>query len=155
MVFDYKQISRSIMKIFKDFKEFAIRGNMLEMAVGIIIGVAFNKIVTSLVQDIFMPVIGFFVGRVNFENLQLVIQNELTDESGSIINELVAVRYGAFFQTLVDFVIIAFTVFLVIQFFNKLKRKAEDEKDVTVPTPKNIQLLAEIRDLLKDRHHEK
>jgi len=143
------------MKIFKDFKEFAIRGNMLEMAVGIIIGVAFNKIVTSLVQDIFMPVIGFFVGRVNFENLQLVIQNELTDESGSIINELVAVRYGAFFQTLVDFVIIAFTVFLVIQFFNKLKRKAEDEKDVTVPTPKNIQLLAEIRDLLKDRHHEK
>ncbi len=143
------------MKIFKDFREFAIRGNMLEMAVGIIIGVAFNKIVTSLVQDIFMPVIGFFVGRVNFENLQLVIQNELTDESGSIINELVAVRYGAFFQTLVDFVIIAFTVFLVIQFFNKLKRKAEDEKDVTVPTPKNIQLLAEIRDLLKDRHHEK
>ncbi len=155
MVFDYKRISRSIMKIFKDFREFAIRGNMLEMAVGIIIGVAFNKIVTSLVQDIFMPVIGFFVGRVNFENLQLVIQNELTDESGSIINELVAVRYGAFFQTLVDFVIIAFTVFLVIQFFNKLKRKAEDEKDVTVPTPKNIQLLAEIRDLLKDRHHEK
>lgn len=143
------------MKIFKDFREFAIRGNMLEMAVGIIIGVAFNKIVTSLVQDIFMPVIGFFVGRVNFENLQLVIQNELTDESGAIINELVAVRYGAFFQTLVDFVIIAFTVFLVIQFFNKLKRKAEDEKDVTVPTPKNIQLLAEIRDLLKDRHHEK
>lgn len=143
------------MKIFKDFREFAIRGNMLEMAVGIIIGVAFNKIVTSLVQDIFMPVIGFFVGRVNFENLQLVIQNELTDESGAIINELVAVRYGIFFQTLVDFTIIAFTVFLVIQFFNKLKRKAEDEKDVTVPTPKNIQLLAEIRDLLKDRHHEK
>lgn len=143
------------MKIIKDFREFAIRGNMLEMAVGIIIGVAFNKIVTSLVQDIFMPVIGFFVGRVNFENLQLVIQSELTDESGAIINELVAVRYGAFFQTLVDFMIIAFTVFIIIQFFNKLKKKAEDEKDTTVPTPKDIQLLAEIRDLLKDRHHEK
>lgn len=142
------------MKIIKDFREFAIRGNMLEIAVGIIIGVAFNKIVTSLVHDIFMPVIGFFVGRVNFENLQLVIQSELTDESGAIINELVAVRYGAFFQTLVDFLIIAFTVFLVIQVFNKLKKKAEDEKDVTVPTPKDIQLLAEIRDLLKDRNDE-
>jgi large conductance mechanosensitive channel len=136
------------MKFITEFKEFAIRGNMLEMAVGIIIGVAFNKIVTSLVQDIFMPVFGVLVGRVSFESLHLVIQNEHTDEAGRVVQDFVAIRYGAFVQTFIDFLIIAFTVFLVIQFFHRLKKKAEDEKDISVPTPKDIALLSEIRDLL-------
>lgn len=137
------------MKVIKEFREFAIKGNMMDMAVGIIIGVAFNSIVNSLVQDIFMPVIGFMVGQVSFENLQFVIQNEMRDESGIIIRELIALRYGAFVQALMDFMIIAFTVFLVVKIFNRIRNKAEDEKDITVPTPRNIELLSEIRDLLK------
>ena len=139
------------MKFFKEFREFAVRGNMLEMAIGIIIGVAFNKIVTSLVQDVFMPVMGFLIGRVSFENLQIVIQGELLDEAGMVVKELVAIRYGLFIQSLVDFIIIALTVFLVIRLFNRLKNRAEDENDKTVPTPKDILLLTEIRDLLRER----
>jgi large conductance mechanosensitive channel len=135
------------MSIVKEFKEFAMKGNMLDMAIGIIIGVAFNRIVTSLVQDVFMPVIGYLVGGVNFENLQVVIQREVLDGTGEVVQELVAIRYGNFFQTLFDFLLIALTVFVVVKVINRMKRKAEDVK--VAPTPKDIELLTEIRDLLK------
>ena len=137
------------MGIVKEFKEFAMKGNMLDIAIGIIIGVAFNRIVTSLVQDVFMPVIGYFVGGVNFENLQIVIQKEVLDGTGAALQELVAIRYGSFLQTLFDFLIIALTVFVVIKVINRMKKKAEDVKVEEVPTPKDIELLTEIRDLLK------
>jgi large conductance mechanosensitive channel len=137
------------MSIIKEFKEFAMKGNMLDMAIGIIIGVAFNRIVTSLVQDVFMPVIGYLVGGVNFENLQVVIQEEVLDGTGAVVQELVAVRYGSFFQTLFDFLLIALTIFVVIKVINRMKKKAEDVKEPEVPTPKDIELLTEIRDLLK------
>jgi large conductance mechanosensitive channel len=137
------------MSIVKEFKEFAMKGNMLDMAIGIIIGVAFNRIVTSLVQDIFMPVIGFLVGGVNFENLQYVIQSEVIDGTGEVVQELVAVRYGSFLQTLIDFLLIALTVFIVIKAINRMKKKSEDVKEAEVPTPKDIELLTEIRNLLK------
>ena len=139
------------MKFIKDFKEFAVRGNMFDMAIGIIIGAAFSKIVTSLVHDLIMPSIGFIIGKVNFQNLQIVLQEEAVDSSGEIISELVAVNYGNFIQVLFDFAIIAFTIFIVVKVFNSLKKKAEDETETSVPTPKNIQLLAEIRDLLSDK----
>ena len=137
------------MSIVKEFKEFAMKGNMLDMAIGIIIGVAFNRIVTSLVQDIFMPVIGFMVGGVNFENLQFVIQREVLDGTGEVLQELVAVRYGSFLQTLFDFLLIALTIFVVVKAINRMKKKSEDVKVEEVPTPKDIELLTEIRDLLK------
>jgi large conductance mechanosensitive channel len=137
------------MSIIKEFKEFAMKGNMLDMAIGIIIGVAFNRIVTSLVQDVFMPVIGYLVGGVNFENLQVVIQEEVLDGTGAVVQELVAIRYGSFFQTLFDFLLIALTIFIVIKVINRMKKKAEDVKEPEVPTPKDIELLTEIRDLLK------
>jgi large conductance mechanosensitive channel len=137
------------MGIVKEFKEFAMKGNMLDMAIGIIIGVAFNRIVTSLVQDVFMPVIGFLVGGVSFENLQIVIQKEVLDGTGAVVQELVAIRYGSFIQTLFDFLIIALTVFVVVKVINRMKKKAEDVKVEEVPTPKDIELLTEIRDLLK------
>jgi large conductance mechanosensitive channel len=138
------------MSILKEFKEFAIKGNMLDIAIGIIIGVAFNRIITSLVEDVFMPVIGFFVGGVNFENLQVVLQQEeVIDETGEVVQELVAIRYGSFIQTLFDFLLIALTVFIVIKAINRMKKKAEDVKETETPTPKDIELLAEIRDLLK------
>lgn len=139
------------MKIIKEFKEFAIKGNMFDMAIGIIIGVAFNKIVSSLVSDIILPSLSLIVGNVNFQNLKIVLQKEITDDTGSIIQEFVAINYGNFIQVVFDFLIIAITVFLVIKIFNKLRRKAENENDTTVATPKNIELLSEIRDLLKEK----
>lgn len=137
------------MKIVKEFREFAIKGNMFDMAIGIIIGVAFNKIVSSLVNDIIMPMFSVTIGNMNFQSLTIVLQNETRDDVGNIVQELVAIKYGNFIQTTFDFLIIAISVFLVIKIFNKLRRKSEDEKDTTVSTPRDIELLAEIRDLLK------
>jgi len=139
------------MKIIKEFKEFAMKGNMFDMAIGIIIGVAFNKIVSSLVNDIILPSLSFIIGNVNFQNLNIVLQEEKTDNAGIIIQELVAIKYGNFIQVIFDFFIIAITVFLVIKMFNRLRRKAENEKDTTVSTPRDIELLSEIRDLLKEK----
>ena len=139
------------MKIIKEFKEFAIKGNMFDMAIGIIIGVAFNKIVSSLVNDIILPLFSLLIGNVNFQNLNIVLHKEITDNTGIIIQELVAIKYGNFIQVIFDFFIIAITVFLVIKVFNKLRRKAENEKDTTVSTPREIELLSEIRDLLKEK----
>ena len=140
------------MKIFKEFKEFAIKGNMFDMAIGIIIGAAFSKIVTSLVHDIIMPGIGFMIGKVNFQSLKIVLQEEAVDASGNIVQELVAIGYGNFIQVIFDFSIIALTIFIIIKVFNSLRKKAEDEKETSVPTPRNIELLAEIRDLLSDKN---
>ena len=136
------------MKFIKEFKEFAVKGNMFDMAVGIIIGTAFSKIVTSLVRDIIMPSIGFIIGKVNFQNLKIVLQEEATDNSGIITQELIAINYGDFMQVIFDFTVIALVIFIVIKVFNKLRKEAEDETETSVPTPKNIVLLAEIRDLL-------
>ena len=139
------------MKIINEFKEFAIKGNMFDMAIGIIIGVAFNKMVSSLVNDIILPSFSLIIGNVNFQNLNIILQKEIIDNTGNIIQELVVIKYGNFIQVIFDFFIIAITVFLVIKLFNKLRRKADNEKDTTVSTPRNIELLSEIRDLLKEK----
>lgn len=137
------------MKIIKEFKEFAIKGNMFDMAIGIIIGTAFHKIISSLVDDIIMPPLGYLIGRVDFSSLKLVIQKEVVEKGGNVVKELVAFNYGNFIQVMIDFLIITVIIFLVIKLFNKLRRKAEDEKEKEIPTPREIELLAEIRDLLK------
>lgn len=137
------------MKIIKEFREFAIKGNVFDMAIGIIIGTAFNKVVTSFVNDILMPPLGFLIDGVNFNQLSLVIKKAVYDDSGTLIHEQVAINYGSFIQVGIDFLIIAFSIFTVITVYNRLKTKAEDPEDVSAPTPKDIQLLSEIRDLLK------
>ena len=139
------------MKFLNELTEFAIKGNMFDMAIGIIIGAAFSKIVTSLVHDLIMPALGFLIGKVNFRNLKVVLQEEATDNSGNIVQELIAINYGNFIQVIFDFSIIALTIFIIIRVFNTLRKKAEDEKETSVPTPKNIELLAEIRDILSAR----
>ncbi len=139
------------MKIFKEFKEFAIKGNVFDMAVGIIIGTAFTKVVSSFVKDIFMPVLSLFTGDINFTNLSFVLKEEQKDGAGVVTQELVAISYGSFIQIAIDFLIIAFCIFLVVRVFNKLKRKAEVVEVVEVPTPRDIELLSEIRDLLKKK----
>ncbi|MGA7800404.1 MAG: large-conductance mechanosensitive channel protein MscL [Gammaproteobacteria bacterium] len=133
------------MSVLKEFKAFAMRGNVVDMAVGIIIGVAFGKIVSSFVGDVIMPPLGLLIGGIDFTNLAIVLKAA----SGSA--PAVTLGYGKFIQAVLDFLIVAFAIFLVIQFMNKLKRK-EEAKPAAPPPPSNEeQLLAEIRDLLKER----
>lgn len=139
------------MKLIKEFKEFAIKGNMFDMAIGIIIGSAFNKIISSLVNDIIMPLLSLVVGKVNFQNLKYTLQDQLIDNEGNVTKELVVFKYGLFIQVALDFLLVAVTVFFIIKVFNKLRRKAEDDKDQTVKPSKEIELLSEIRDLMKEK----
>lgn len=139
------------MKFLKEFKEFAVKGNMFDMAVGIIIGTAFSKVVSSLVKDIIMPPLGYLTGKINFDSYQVILQEATTAEYGKT-KEMVAIKYGVFLETLFDLIIVGISIFLVIKLFNRLREKAEDETNPTEATPKNIKLLAEIRDLLKEQN---
>ena len=135
------------MSIIKEFREFAVRGNVVDMAVGIIIGAAFGKIVTSLVSDIFMPPIGWLIGGVDFSDLAVQLPAVIEGK------EAVTIAYGKFIQTILDFAIVAFAIFMVIKFINRLKRKEETPAAPPaepVPTKEQL-LLTEIRDLLKQR----
>ncbi len=138
------------MKIFKEFKEFAMRGNVMDMAVGIIIGGAFGKIVTSLVADIVMPAVGLLVGGVNFTDLKVTLKEATVDAAGAVV-PAVTLNYGNFIQIIFDFIIVAFAIFLFIKGINSLKKKKEEEP-AAPSTPSNEEvLLAEIRDLLRDK----
>lgn len=141
------------MSFVQEFKEFAIKGNVMDMAVGVIIGGAFGKIVTSLVNDIIMPVVGQFLGGVDFSNLKYVFTPavaEVKNEAGEVITpavEEVALNYGMFIQNIFDFFIIAFCIFMMIKGINSLKKEEVVEEEAPAPTQE--ELLAEIRDLLK------
>lgn len=136
-------------KFFNEFKDFAMRGNVVDMAVGVIIGAAFGKIVTSLVNDIIMPAIGMATGGMNFSDFKWVIQKGVT-EGTEIITPEVAITWGAFVQTIIDFIIIAFCIFVAIKFINNLKKKPAEEPAPEAPAgPTSEELLTEIRDLLK------
>lgn len=136
------------MGFVKEFKEFAMRGNVLDMAVGVIIGGAFGKIVSSFVSDIIMPPIGMLIGGVNFTNLRLVLKHAVM-EGETIVSPEVSVNYGNFIQVTFDFLIIAFAIFLLIKGVNKFTRKKEEKSAESTPPPADVQLLTEIRDLLK------
>ena len=133
------------MKIIQEFKAFAMRGNVIDMAVGIIIGGAFGKIVSSIVNDIIMPAIGVLLGGINFTDLKYVI----TPASGEI--EEAAILYGAFIQASVDFIIIAFSMFMFIKLFLSMKKKKAEEASAPPAPTQDILLLEEIRDLLKSK----
>ena len=126
--------------MLKEFKAFAMRGNVVDLAVGIIIGAAFGKIVTSLVNDVIMPPIGLAVGGVDFTELAVTLKEAVGDTPAVTIN------YGNFIQTIVDFVIVAFAIFLLVKGMNSLKKKEEAKPSAP---PADIVLLTEIRDLLK------
>ena len=142
------------MKLLDEFKAFALKGNVVDMAVGIIIGGAFGKIVSSLVSDIIMPPIGMLVGGMNFSNLHIVLQKAHMNEATGKMVEAVTLNYGNFIQTTIDFLIIAFSIFIAIKFMNKLRTKIEDTPAPTAPPApsKEEVLLTEIRDILKDKH---
>lgn len=133
------------MGMMKEFKEFAVKGNVIDMAVGIIIGAAFGKIVSSFVADVIMPPIGVLVGGVDFSDLAITLK-EAVGETPAVV-----LSYGSFIQTVIDFTIIAFAIFIAIKFINSLKRK-EEEAPAAPPEPsKEELLLTEIRDLLKEK----
>lgn len=140
-----------VRKFANEFKEFAVKGNVVDMAVGVIIGAAFGKIVTSLVNDVLMPVIGYFTGGVNFSDHRWVIQKAVNDASGAVITPEVAVSWGAFVQTVIDFIIIAFCIFVMVKFIMNLKRKKEEEPAPATPAEptEEVKLLTQIRDLLE------
>jgi large conductance mechanosensitive channel len=133
------------MSILKEFKEFAVKGNAMDMAVGIIIGAAFGKIISSLVADVIMPPIGVLVGGANFSKLAYTLKEAVGDVPAVTLN------YGNFIQSMVDFTIIAFAIFMVVKLINKLK-KEEASAPAAPPEPtKEELLLTEIRDLLKSK----
>ncbi|WP_209331964.1 large-conductance mechanosensitive channel protein MscL [Lunatimonas salinarum] len=137
------------MSLLKEFRDFAVRGNVVDLAVAVIIGGAFGKIVTSLVNDIIMPPIGLLVGGVDFSDLAIVLKEASVGSDGEAI-AAVTMGYGAFIQVVIDFTIIAFAIFMIVKLINNLKRK--EEKASTPPPPtvnKTEVLLEEIRDLLK------
>lgn len=138
------------MGFVKEFKEFAMRGNVLDMAVGVIIGGAFGKIVSSLVNDVIMPPIGWLIGGIKFTDLSVKLPvNPLTPDQ-----DPVTINYGQFLQTTLDFLIIAFCIFLLIKGINKLSKKKEEEPAAPAPAPEpsaEEKLLTEIRDLLKNK----
>lgn len=133
----------------KDFKEFAVKGNMIDLAIGIVVGGAFSKIVQSLVKDIIMPAFGYAAGGIDFKDKAYVLRPAVVDAAGTVTREAVAITYGNFIQVCLDFFIIALCIFVVIRGINSMKRKAEEPGNTEVPTPKDIQLLTDIRDLLQ------
>lgn len=141
------------MGILKEFKEFAVKGNMIDMAVGIIIGTAFNQVVDVLVKQVVLPPLSLLTDGLNFANQKLVLrEGVLEEENAEAVVQEVAIGYGALIEALLDFLIVGFTIFLVVKFMNRFRRKAEDPKNKTVETPKDIQLLSDLTDLIKEQN---
>ena len=140
---------------FAEFKKFIARGNVMDMAVGVIIGGAFGKISTSLVNDVIMPGVSMLTGGVDFSAWKIVLKEAVVDASGAEVAAEVAIKYGSFLATILDFIIIAFAVFCLIKLINSLHRKKEEEAPAAPPAPPEPsaeeKLLTEIRDLLKNK----
>ena len=138
-------------KLFNEFNQFAMRGNVLDMAVGVIIGGAFGKIVSSVVDDVIMPPIGWLIGGVNFSDLKITLPT--VNVAGEEF-KAATINYGNFLQTCFDFLIVAFCIFILIKMVNKIANKKKEEQDTPQPAPEpsdETKLLTEIRDLLKDK----
>jgi large conductance mechanosensitive channel len=130
--------------MFQEFKKFALKGNFIDLAVGVVIGGAFGKIVTSLVNDVIMPILGIFTGRIDLTSLKWVIS------SGTKEAEELSIKYGQFLQNLLDFFLIAFSIFIVIKAINSFRKKEEEKPPEVKPSNQEL-LLSEIRDILKER----
>ena len=141
-------------KFFKEFKEFAMRGNVLDMAIGVVIGAAFGKITTSIVNDIIMPLISMITGGLDFTAWKWVLKEAVMD-AGEIVTPEVAVNFGSLISVIVDFIIVAFAMFLVVKGMNKLTSLKKKEEEAAAPAepagPSTEELLTEIRDLLKNK----
>ncbi|WP_299107613.1 large conductance mechanosensitive channel protein MscL [uncultured Winogradskyella sp.] len=140
------------MKLLKEFKEFAVKGNMMDMAIGIIIGAAFNKVIDVLAKQVILPPLSLLTDSVSFSDKKLVLRDAIVDASGAITTTEVAVAYGKLSEVFLDFLIIGFSVFIIVKFMNRLRNKAQDASDETVATPKDIQLLSDLKDLMEEQN---
>ncbi len=146
--------------MFKEFKAFISKGNVIDMAVGMIIGSAFGKIVTALVNNIITPLISLATGGINFSEAQAILKPEVLDEAGEVVTPALTLNYGMFIQTVIDFLIIAFCIFMMVKVVASIRKKAEalrkkeeEQKPAEPPKPsKEEELLTEIRDLLKAKN---
>lgn len=136
-------------KFIQEFKKFAVKGNMIDLAIGVVIGAAFNKIVDVLVKKIITPPLGYLTAGVDLADMVWVLKEPIKAADGTVTDPGVVLGYGAFIEAMMDFLIVALTLFIVIKAVNTLKEKAEDEENKAVPTPKDIQLLSEIRDEMR------
>ena len=141
-------------KFFNEFKEFAVRGNVMDMAVGVVIGTAFGKITTSLVNDVFMPLIGLIIGGIDLGQLNIVLKPETVNAAGETV-AAVTLGIGTFLSTIIDFILVAFVIFLMVKAINQFhklgKKKEEEPAPAEEPKPTSEELLTEIRDLLKEQ----
>ena len=136
------------MRLLKEFKEFAVKGNMIDIAIGVIIGSAFNKVVDVLVKEIFLPPLSFLTDGINLENKKLILR-ESVSVNGITKPEEIAIGYGKLIEVSVDFCIIGFVVFLVVKLMNTIRNKADDPEDTAEKTPKNIELLHKMTELME------
>ena len=137
------------MGFFSEFKDFAMRGNVVDMAVGIVIGGAFGKIVSSFVADVLMPPIGMLTGGIDFSEQKVTLQEAVAATDGAEAVEAVTLNYGTFINSVIDFIIVAFAIFLVVKAMNSAKKKEEEAPPAPPKPTKDQELLGEIRDLLK------
>ncbi len=140
------------MGLFKEFKEFAVKGNMIDMAVGIIIGTAFNKVIDVLVKQILMPPLSMLTNGVNYADRKIVLQDASGIKGEADFVEEVSIGYGLLIETMIDFLVIGFVVFLVVKFMNRFRNKAQDPKNKDVVTPKDIELLSNLNDLMEEQN---
>lgn len=136
-------------KFLSDFKDFAMRGNVVDMAVGVIIGGAFGKIISSLVDDIIMPVVGLATGGMDFKDLKVTLKDPVLDSAGAVTQEAVTWNYGMFVQNVVDFLIVAFCIFMAIRVMQKFRKKEAEKVAEPEKPAEDVALLTEIRDLLR------
>ncbi|WP_204345715.1 large conductance mechanosensitive channel protein MscL [Psychroserpens algicola] len=140
------------MKFLKEFKEFAVKGNMMDMAIGIIIGAAFNKVIDVLVKKVFMPPLSLMTDGLNYQDKKYILREAVTNAQGEITTQQVAIEYGVLFETFLDFLIVGLTVFIVVKGMNRLRDKAQDPKNKVVKTPKDIELLSKLTELLEEQN---
>lgn len=136
------------MSVLSEFKEFAVRGNVIDLAVGVVIGASFGKIVTALVDNVIMPPLGLLIGGIDFADWEIMLRRETVDAAGETI-PAVTIGIGIFLNTMVQFVIVAFAIFLLVKVINRLKRKQAEAPAEAPPPAEDVLLLREIRDALK------
>lgn len=139
------------MGLLKEFKEFAVKGNMIDMAVGIIVGTAFNNVVQTLVKKVLLPPLSYLTDGVNYEDKKYVLRKAIEGATGDRAKEI-AINYGELINVSIDFLVIGFTVFIVIKLMNKLRNNAQDPKNKKVVTPKDIELLNDLKELMKEQN---
>ena len=140
------------MKLLQEFKEFAVKGNMMDMAIGIIIGASFNKVIDVLVKKIIMPPLSLLTSGLSFGDKKYVLREAILGSDGAVTSKEVAIEYGTLFEVFLDFLIVGMTVFIVVKAMNRLRNRAQDTKDTTVTTPKDIELLSTLNDLMEEQN---